>query len=122
MSFYPNWVYYQAERFGIEPEDIYGPPIESDSDERCQALLEYIQGEMRIGMVDQGAANPDGSPNITELIDFAEEERLQPFLIGYLSRNRGFTTEDLEPILNRLKRPRETLLRYIAPDERPEDG
>ena len=52
MSFYPNWVYYQAERFGIEPEDIYGPPIESDSDERRQALLEYMQEEMRIGMVD----------------------------------------------------------------------
>ena len=40
MTYYPNWVYYQAERFGIEPEDIYGPPIESDSDAVKEDVLQ----------------------------------------------------------------------------------
>ena len=92
MAYYPNWVLYQAEALGVDPEDIFGPPIEVGSHEhhrerfkqkRWEESCDYLGNECRIGMVDQASASPEnGSPDLDELIAENRDDELRFLVAG----------------------------------------
>ena len=66
--------------------------------------LRLCAGEARIGMVLQGSANEDHSPNLPILCDYAKSEGLEVALVSYLRRVCGLTDEQMQPAVDLLGR------------------